>query len=317
MIQAFQLTRRYGSFTAVKDVSFEIPQGQVIGLLGPNGAGKTTLMKILTGYHQPSEGRASIGGFDLSTQTEEAQALLGYLPESAPLYGDQTVLEYLTMMAGLRGLTFGTERRSEVLEKTGLTEVPNKLIGHLSKGYRQRVGLAQAILHDPKVLILDEPTTGLDPNQILEFRDLVRALGSEKTVILSTHILQEVEAVCQRVLIMAQGRIQAEGAVAEIGARLRQGRTLIRASFKGRPARDLLSDLSRLPHQVGAPVLLSGEGPERIELTFGPGVDGGELLFDWAKDQGLKLTSLIPQHLSLEDVFAELTREQKTEEVSS
>ena len=218
MIEAENLVKRYGPFEAVKGVSFRIDQGQVVGLLGPNGAGKTSIMRILTCYHFPSEGTARVGSFDVVSQPRSVRQVVGYLPENAPLYDDMKVREYLGFVADVRGLAgeHRRERTEMVVDTCGLSAVFGREIRRLSKGYRQRVGLAQAILHDPAVLVLDEPTSGLDPNQIVEIRGLIRSLGEKKTVILSTHILQEVEALCRRVLIMNAGRLVAQGTPDEI-----------------------------------------------------------------------------------------------------
>jgi len=204
MIEASNLGKRYGTLEAVRGVSFSINPGEVVGLLGPNGAGKTTIMKILTCYMFPSSGSATVNGWDIFERPLEIKKLVGYLPENAPLYTDLNVLEYLSFMAESRSLKGNakTERIEWAVEECGLKSVVYRSIDTISKGFRQRTGLAQAILHDPEILVLDEPTTGLDPNQIIEIRELIKRLGKEKTVILSTHILQEVEATCGRVLIL-------------------------------------------------------------------------------------------------------------------
>ena len=214
MIEAKGLSKFYGSFVAIENVSFAIPQGQIVAFLGPNGAGKSTTMKILSGYLAPSEGQALIAGFDVRTHRLETARRLGYLPENGPLYQDMTPAELLTFFAEARGLaTAGkaAERIAAVVEECALHQVFEKPISKLSKGYRQRVGLAQALLHDPEVLIMDEPTAGLDPNQIREFRQNIRELGKHKTVLLSTHILQEVGAVADRVILIHEGRIVYDG----------------------------------------------------------------------------------------------------------
>jgi ABC-2 type transport system ATP-binding protein len=203
-----QLGKLYGTQKALHDVSLDIPQGQVVGLLGPNGAGKSTLMKILAGYLPPDAGKAVINGFDVVAQSLEARRCIGYLPEHNPLYPDLYVREYLELMGRLQGLGRKAKKRAEeVITLTGITPERHKKIGQLSKGYRQRIGLAQALIHEPPVLILDEPTSGLDPNQIIGIRQLIQSLGSERTVLLSTHIMQEVEAMCTRVVIMNKGHL--------------------------------------------------------------------------------------------------------------
>ncbi len=213
MIEAHGLSKYFGPFVAVQDASFSIPQGQVVAFLGPNGAGKTTLMRMLTGFLAPSAGRAAIAGFDVRDQRIEASRRLGYLPESGPLYPDMTPLELLQFFGEARELAPGTLRRriDEVVELCALELVLEKPIGKLSRGYKQRVGLAQALLHDPDVLIMDEPTAGLDPNQIKQFRDNIQRLGRTKTLLISTHILQEVEAVADRVLLINAGRLLYDG----------------------------------------------------------------------------------------------------------
>ena len=218
MIEAASLAKRYGAFEAVKGVTFQVEAGQIVGLLGPNGAGKTSLMRILTCYHFPDGGRARVEGHDVASAPQEVRRAVGYLPEGSPLYPDMKVREYLGFIAAVRELGGEPRRRrlEWVVETCGLSAVYSRYIRRLSRGYRQRVGLAQALLHDPPVLVLDEPTSGLDPNQIVEIRALIRGLGERKTVLLSTHILQEVEAVCGRVLIMNAGRLAAQGTVAEI-----------------------------------------------------------------------------------------------------
>lgn len=218
MISIREVTRRYGSVVAVKDVSVEVARGEVVGLLGHNGAGKTTLMKMLTGYIEPSAGTLTVGGHDVVADREAAQRLVGYLPESAPLYPEMCVQDYLLMMAGLRGVASDRAEEAVVRAATATGLVPRLVqpIGTLSKGYRQRVGIAQAIVHEPAVLVLDEPTNGLDPAQIQAIRELVRRLAERTTVLLSTHILQEVEAVCDRVLVMIEGQLAADAPLSSL-----------------------------------------------------------------------------------------------------
>lgn len=313
MIKVSGLSRTYGDYRAVDDVSFEIPQGQIVGLLGPNGAGKTTLMKILTGYHYADSGQARIDGLDVGEDLQEVQKRVGYLPESAPVYQDLTVREYLTFMGRIREVPDLDKAIARVVAQCALEGVEYKSIAHLSKGYRQRVGLAQAIIHDPKVLILDEPTTGLDPNQILEFRNLIRELGKEKTVILSTHIMQEVEAICQRVLILNKGKIQADGRADEIAKELKGSSVVYTMKVRGLTGKEGLKALAGLKDCDG-PADLSQDGPDPVfRLSFPSGVEGGERLFDWAVEHKIKILSLIPETLTLEDVFAELTKEESHE----
>jgi len=310
MIKVQNLTRSYGTFKAVDDVCFEVGKGQIVGLLGPNGAGKTTLMKMLTGYHFPAQGSIQIGGINLLEQTLQAQALIGYLPESSPVYPDLTVREYLEFMAGVRGIA--PELRGaaidRALERTDATAFLNKVASHLSKGQRQRVGLAQAILADPAILILDEPTSGLDPHQILEFRQLILGIGREKTVILSTHIMQEVEAMCERVLIMNLGKIVAEGKAEDIAKDL-QGENRFELKLKGMTGAQAVAALSQLPGLRGSPFVVEESNEPVLSCAFPVEAGGGELLFDWAVTQNLKILSLVPQTIRLEDLFVQLTKE--------
>ncbi len=218
MIVAEGLSKFYGPFVAVRDISFSVPKGQVAAFLGPNGAGKSTTMKLLTGFLAPSEGRAVIGGFEVSTHREEASRLIGYLPENGPLYNEMTPQSLLKYMGHAHGMSASAlkDRLNYVAEKCALSSVWSKSISKLSRGFRQRVGMAHALLHDPEVLILDEPTSGLDPNQVHDVRNLIRSLGETKTILLSTHILTEVKAVCSRVLLVNQGRMVFDGPVAEM-----------------------------------------------------------------------------------------------------
>lgn len=224
MIEVRQLTKRYGDLVAVRDVSFTAAKGQILGFLGPNGAGKTTTMRIITGYMPASSGTVTVAGFDIFEQSQEARKKIGYLPENPPLYGDMTVSSYLDFAGTIKGVSKRNLREAidRVLERCGLTEVTRRLCSHLSKGFRQRVGLAQALINDPAVLVLDEPTIGLDPRQIIGIRGLIRELSGERTVILSTHILPEVQQLCQKVVIINRGRIVVEGMLPE----LTQGQSL-------------------------------------------------------------------------------------------
>ena len=329
MIEVQELTKTYGSVQAVKGVSFTLGAEQVLGFLGPNGAGKTTIMKILTGYHFPTTGAARIDGISVQDDPVEVKKRIGYLPEMVPLYGDLTVREYLSFIAGARLIP--KERRTDAVENSlsacGLEHMAGRSIETLSKGYRQRVGLAQAIIHDPPILILDEPTTGLDPNQIIEIRSLIKELGKRKTVILSTHILQEVEAVCSQVLILSEGRIAAQGRPEEIAATLKGGDTwalLIRGADSGaarekitafaRTAQYSLSSLAAEDREDGTTTLsfvLGGGAESAVPQTGAP---TGEQLFDWAVREGLKLLEMNHRTISLEDIFVQLTGEQFTGE---
>jgi len=218
MIEVHELTKRYGDREAVKGITFSADRGQVLGFLGPNGAGKTTTMRMLTGFLPPSSGTARIAGFDIFAQSAEVRRRIGYLPENPPLYPDMTVRSYLTFVAKLKGVERGKVKSAceDVIARTGLGHVAGRMLGHLSKGYKQRAGLAQALIHDPEVLVLDEPTIGLDPRQIIEIRQLIKTLSGDRTVILSTHILPEVAQVCDKVVIINDGRIACEDTIANL-----------------------------------------------------------------------------------------------------
>ena len=224
MISVTQLTKRFKEFTAVNQLSFEMQPGDIVGFLGPNGAGKSTTMKMLTGFLAPSSGEIKIDGLELAKHSKAIQAKIGYLPEGAPSYGDMTVIQFLNFVAKIRNVDskFRHQRIADVVQQLALEKVLNKPIENLSKGFKRRVGLAQAIVHDPQILILDEPTTGLDPNQLIEIRQLIKNVGKEKTVLLSTHIMQEVDAICDRVLMLRQGKLVLDAHLAQ----LRQSRTL-------------------------------------------------------------------------------------------
>ena len=310
MIEVEHVCKNYGPVEAVRDVSFSIGKGEIVGLLGPNGAGKTTIIKALTCYHYPSEGRITVGGFVVGEDSLGIKRQVGYLPENAPVYSELDVSEYLDFIAEARGL-FGEEKDTRIREavhECGLDGYLRVTIGTLSKGYRQRVGLAQAILHQPDILILDEPTTGLDPNQIIEIRNLIKKIGREKTVILSTHILQEVEAVCDRVLILNEGKIVAEGTTEEIERSLK-GETLYSVRLKG----DISEDTPRKLEKLGRVRKVmdfrkTGDGAV-LECAMDSGDDSGEMLFDWAVGEGYKILSMHPVRMSLEDIFIRLTKE--------
>jgi ABC-2 type transport system ATP-binding protein len=314
LIELRELKKSYGGVEAVHGVSFTAETGSVLGLLGPNGAGKTTIMKILTGYHFPSSGQALIDGIDVAEDPLAVKRRVGYLPESVPLYPDLTVGEYLDFASDARCLE-GPARKVAIeraVSSCGLSGVYRKRIEELSKGYKQRTGLAQAILHDPPILILDEPTTGLDPNQIIEIRELIRSLGKSKTVILSTHILQEVEAICSRVIILSEGRVAAQGSPAEIGETLK-GEERIRLRFRSPSAFDP-SRISGIPSlRSVASFAPEGAGVFAAELVMPPASAGaseaGEEVFDWAVGQGIKILELERRRLSLEEIFVKLTQE--------
>ncbi|RAL20278.1 hypothetical protein DL240_18030 [Lujinxingia litoralis] len=247
------LQKRYGDFEALRGISFSIKPGEIVGFLGPNGAGKTTTMKILTCFMAATEGRARVAGYDVHQASRQVRERIGYLPENVPLYDEMLVYDYLKFMADLRGVAKARrqERIQAVAELTGLGQVMGRPIGELSRGYRQRVGLAQAIIHEPEVIVLDEPTTGLDPNQIIEIRDVIKTIGRHKTIIFSTHILQEVTAVCDRIIIINRGQIVADGSLHELEARVAQAEPGLRVSFAGEPTAALQTWLAELPGVEG------------------------------------------------------------------
>jgi ABC-2 type transport system ATP-binding protein len=306
MIQVENLTKRYGATTAVDDVSFTVNTGEILGFLGPNGAGKTTTMKILTCFMPATQGRITIDSMDVFDRSLEVRRRIGYLPESAPLYTDMNVTEYLCFVAGIRGIPKNElkSRLDNIVNVCGLTEVRRKEIGELSKGFKQRVGLAQAMIHNPDILILDEPTSGLDPNQIVEIRNLIKQLGEEKTVILSTHILPEVQATCDRVLIISRGKLVADGTPNELTSQF-HGDEQIQLAVSGTTPDLLRSALTALP---GIAWLEVTPGKEMaVRITAERGMDLREPLFRCIVDQGWTLLELHRERTSLEQVFRQLT----------
>ena len=305
MIEAQSLTRRYGDFTAVEDISFSVGEGEIVGMLGPNGAGKTTTIRMITGFLPPTEGRVTVAGKDLFEAPREARRQLGYLPENVALYNEMRVEEYLAYRARLEGMPRADAREAigDAIERCLLTDVRGQIIGTLSKGFRQRVGLATAILHRPRVLVLDEPTVGLDPKQIIAIRDLIRSLGRERTLLLSTHILPEVELLCNRVMIIDRGRIVAQGTPES----LREswvGNPVLRLCFKGAPA-DAPEMLIQIPGVTG---LRPGEGGDgSFALEHSPGSDPREEIFHEAVRRGWVLLEMVRERATLEDIFVRLT----------
>ena len=298
------LTRIYGTQRAVDDISFSIGKGEIVGFLGPNGAGKSTTMKISTGYLPPTSGRVVVGGFDVTTDAIRVKKITGYLPEHNPLYHDMFVHEYLGFVAGLysyRGRAL-KQRVGEMVERCGLTREQNKKIDTLSKGYRQRIGLAQALIHDPQVLILDEPTSGLDPNQLVEIRKLIREVSENKTVIFSTHIMQEVEALCDRVIVINKGVIVADDQLKELTRKT--GAPAVVVEFEHPVNIRQLADLSGV-----ASATAMDEGEKYLyRLTVRPGVDVRPDIFRFAADHKLSLIGIRQEQGSLENIFRELTR---------
>lgn len=307
MIQLTSVSKYYGSFLAVDSLSLEVKEGEITGLLGPNGAGKTTTMRMITGYFRPTEGTVTVDGIDVTEDPERVKAMIGYLPESPPLYHDMITYDYLRYIAGVRQIDDpdALERTAEIC---GITSVLHKRIGELSKGYRQRVGLAQAIIHDPKILILDEPTSGLDPNQIADVRALIKEIGKTKTVILSTHILQEVEAVADRVIIINRGRIVEDDTTGNLQA-ARGGRFTYRIALSGKGAEEKPGPaaFSSLPG-VGEIKEIDGEpGLTTLQLSAGVNEEIRPAIFETVKSRGWTLYEMSREKHSLEAIFRELT----------
>lgn len=316
MIKVEHLTKRYDNFVAVRSIDFEVEKGQIVGFLGPNGAGKTTTMRILTCFMPPSEGTASVAGYDVLTHPMEVKKRIGYLPETPPLYPDMEVSEYLTFVGKLKGIpTADLPRRvKEVEERCAVTDVADKLISKLSKGYRQRVGLAQAIIHNPEVLILDEPTSGLDPKQIHETRELIRSLAGEHTIILSTHILSEVEQTCDHVIIISKGQMVAKDSVSNLTSRLR-GQATIALEIEARSGLlDNAEVIARLERIEGVAKVITREsrvGRHDFEVEAQAGQDIRAELARSVVEAGWNLNELRAAALSLEEVFLDLTASEK------
>ncbi len=303
-IQIDHLSKSYGFQKAVDDISFKVKTGEILGFLGPNGAGKTTTMKMITGYLEMDGGDVSVSG--RSIREHDMKLNMGYLPEHNPLYHDMPVIDYLEFCAALQQVPKGEieHRIRRMVKLCGLDVEKHKKIGELSKGFRQRVGLAQAMIHDPEILILDEPTTGLDPNQIVEIRDLIKQIGKEKTVILSTHILPEVEATCDRILIINRGKIVADG-TAETLRKQAQGQQVLRVKIEG-PSYDRVFEDLRSLHTVNA-VDLVDKDAMRFEVQSIPDMQSNQAVFKMCVDKGYVLTEMIPFETKLEDIFRELT----------
>ncbi|MEQ1746134.1 MAG: gliding motility-associated ABC transporter ATP-binding subunit GldA [Saprospiraceae bacterium] len=299
------LTKTYDTQHAVDSISFSARKGEVLGFLGPNGAGKTTTMKIITGYLPQSGGSAEVCGHDVTAQPMQARACVGYLPEHNPLYRDMYVREYLEFTAGIHRVPNPRQRVADMVERTGLTSHRHKRIAELSKGYRQRVGLAQAMLHDPQVLILDEPTSGLDPNQIVDIRQLIKELGREKTVILSTHILGEVEAVCDRAIIINKGKIAADAPIADLKRQF-TGQSLVTVEFGETVDKKRLETIANVQQ-------VKSLGANRWQLSAATDHDLRPAVSAFASKNNLTLLELHKEIFSVEDVFQQLTRESLTD----
>ncbi len=300
-VKVDQLTKVYKTQKAVDQISFEAKKGEVLGFLGPNGAGKTTTMKIITCFIPQTDGNVNVCGYDTKTSPIEVRQRIGYLPEHNPLYKDMYVKEYLSFVGGLHKVSNKKQKVTEMIDRVGLGREQHKLIGALSKGYRQRVGLAQAMLHDPDVLILDEPTSGLDPNQLIEIRKLITDLGKEKTVIFSTHIMQEVQAICDRVLIINRGKVVANDPVAALADRI-SGSSIVTVEFLEKTQKEFLKRISKVNS-------IESLGNNQWKLSADLKEDIRKDIFDFAVQNNLTLLGMKKEVYSVEDVFQELTKD--------
>ena len=305
-IQIENLSKKYGHQKAVDNISFEVKPGEVLGFLGPNGAGKSTTMKMITGYLSMGDGDIRLGGKSVRDHSDELKQHIGYLPENNPLYLDMPVIDYLEFCASLQGMKKNSidKRVREMVSVCGLNPEKHKKIGELSKGYRQRVGLAQAMIHDPEILVLDEPTTGLDPNQIVEIRKLIRELGKAKTVVLSTHILPEVEATCDRILIINKGKIVANG-TAESLRKQATGREIVKLRIEDGKTEEIVHELRRI--KSVDTVELVDKNLNRFEVQSNTGQSSKREIFQLCVQKGWVLSELIPLETRLEDIFRDLT----------
>ena len=309
MIEVSELSKHYGDVVAVENISFKAEKGVILGFLGPNGAGKTTTMRMLTCYLPPSHGEAKVAGFDIVEESMEVRKRIGYLPEQPPVYHDMTVGFYLRFVAKIKGVPGQTlnSRLDDTMEKTGIAHHRDTVIGHLSKGYRQRVGLAQALVHEPEVLILDEPTVGLDPKQIIEIREVIKGLGGDHTVILSTHILSEVSMTCGQLVIINNGRIAGEGTPESLMAQLKEGEVL-RAHIDGpnTAVREMIARIDGVLDVSQEP----GSEEGIFLVTSLPGQDVRDALTRQVVEDGFSLRELRPLDMTLEDIFLSLTSEE-------
>ena len=312
MIEVKDLTKKYGNFTAVQNVNFEVEKGEILGFLGPNAAGKTTTMRVLTCFMPATIGTVRVAGFDTFSQSLEVRRRVGYLPENVPLYLDMRVRSYLDFIARIKDIP-SSERRKAVnraIDLTALGEVENRIIGHCSKGFRQRVGIAQALIHDPEVLILDEPTNGLDPKQINEVREVIKGLAGDHTIILSSHILPEVSKTCERVLIINQGRIVAGDTPSNVAARLRGSHSIV--VQVGGPVKEIMGMLKKIDGVVEVKTRSSiADGLWEYEIDVNPGQDLRPSIASSVVGNGWDLVELTTLGMSLEEIFLELTTQEE------
>ncbi|MBN2280810.1 MAG: ATP-binding cassette domain-containing protein [Candidatus Marinimicrobia bacterium] len=309
MIRIEKLKKSYDTVDAVKGIDFVVNDGEILGFLGPNGAGKTTTLRMITSYLSPTEGNVKIDDLDVTENSDETRKLIGYLPEHNPLYDDMIVYDFLEFVSKARQIDpkdFPVRLR-EVIDLCGLKKVIHRPIRELSKGYRQRVGLAQAIIHDPKILILDEPTTGLDPNQIVEIRELIKALGKEKTVIISSHILQEIQAVADRTIIINNGEIAADGTVEELMSSF-QGHTQLELELLNASDEDI-HNIVTVNESITISTIEKKEALKYVKLEYPNTIDPREIIFDYANRKNWKILEMSRHKVSLEDVFRNLTVE--------
>ncbi len=319
MIKIEHMSKSYGPYPAVIDISFEVLKGEIVGFLGPNGAGKTTTMRVVTGFTPPTEGDVTVGGYDVVSHSLDVRRHIGYLPETVPLYLDMTVMDYLTYMGEIRGMnkSWVKERLPKVIDMVKLGEYRNTLVGRLSKGYRQRVGISQAILHEPDVLVMDEPTIGIDPIQVVETRELISNLGEEHTMLLSSHILPEVSAICKRVLVINDGRIVADDKPDDLSEKLQHAER-IEISIRGAEAPAFINAMRDIPDVVDARSDQRASIVQRAEredfLPFivdaRPNAQATETIAKTIINNGWSLTNLTPLPMTLEEIFLELTTEE-------
>ena len=309
MIKVTELSKNYGSVKAVQSISFELKDGEIVGFLGANGAGKTTTLKMITGYLVPSAGSIKVNGMDIIDDIHEIQKQIGYLPELNPLYAEMRVYEYLEFLAGIRKVTGKQfkEALARVVEQCGLRGVVHKTISDCSKGYKQRIGLAAAMIHDPKILILDEPVTGLDPNQIVEIRKLIKSLGKEKLVFMSSHILQEIQATVDRIIIINNGKIVANGTSDELMGDF-MGNILLNMEIKGASAESIEHIQAKLP-SIKYISLNEANGIQSVQFEYGKNKDPREELFKYAVKNKWSILKMNPRTTNLEDIFRDLTME--------